>query len=273
MPMPEWWRLRVPADTGFVIRTLLAFVIAMHVAHQLELESPYSAGTTVIIVTANARGSVLPKSLLRIVGSVAGVVASIVLIASFVQAAVLFVFMIALWLGVCTFISLFLRYFRSCGAVLVGYRLTLVALPPISDPDRIFELAITRLSVVVIGVLATGLVFLVTDQETRPHQLEREAAALFADTAALVRDAIGGTHVATLTESRSRIASGLLALDQAVEFTANEDPAFGNRATEPRIAVASLLAVLTGAERICSLLRTSQRLYSAGLTDFLKAGD
>jgi uncharacterized membrane protein YccC len=257
MHMPKWWRLRVPADTGFVIRTLLAFVIAMYVAYQLELESPYSAGTTVIIVAANARGAVLSKSLWRIVGSVAGVVASIVLIACFVQAPVLFVFMIALWLGVCTFISSLLRYFRSYGAVLAGYTVTLVALPAVSDPDRIFDLAITRLSVVVIGVLATGLVFLITDQGTRPHQLQRQAAALFADTAALVRDAIGGTHVATLTESRSRIASGLLALDQAVEFTAVEDAVFGNRATEPRIAIASLLAVLTGADRICGLLRTS----------------
>jgi len=111
--MPEWWRLRVPADTGFVIRALLAFVIAMHVAYQLELETPYSAGTTVIIVAANARGAVLSKSLSRIVGSVAGVVASIVLIASFVQAAVLFVFMIALWLGDCAFISSLLRYFLN----------------------------------------------------------------------------------------------------------------------------------------------------------------
>jgi uncharacterized membrane protein YccC len=267
----RWLLPYLPSNTTFVLRTLLAFAIAVYVSYQLELDSPYSSGTTVLIVAANARGAILSKSFWRIMGSVAGVAASIVLIAGFVQSPVLFIFMLAIWFGFCTFVSSMLRYFRSYGAVLAGYTVTLVAVPAVSDPDHIFELATARLSLVVIGVLATALVFLITDHGPDPNRLRYQAASLCADVAKFIRAALMGTDLTTRSGVRDRIAAGLMALDQAVEFTAAEDAVFRRRASDPRIAAAALLAALTGAERVCQLLRDPARAADGRVTSAREA--
>lgn len=98
------------------------------------------------------------------------------LIALFVQTPVLFIFGLAAWIGLCTAIASLLRYNRSYAVVLAGYTVTLVAFGAISDPDKIFELATSRIAVVTIGVLSTALVFLITDPGPKRAELENRIA-------------------------------------------------------------------------------------------------
>ncbi len=251
--------LRPPEATGFVLRTLFAFMLALRIAYGLELDAPYSAGVTVFIVAAGARGAVLSKSLYRFLGSLAGILASIALIAAFAQAPLLFVLALALWLGLCSAAASLLRYFRSYGMVLAGYTATLVAVPAAATPDRIFAIATARLAVVSLGVGVTALVFLLTDRGLGAKGLRLAARNLLRDTTRFLRDALNGLTDAELTRRRAAIAVNLLVFDQSIEFTSVEDATFGLRAQEPRTAAALLFAVLTGARRLATLLAPSHQ--------------
>ena len=71
--MGRRFRPRLPAwlmGWSHILRTLLAFSIALYAAYALELDSPSSAGLTVLIVASASRGAVLSKSLYRAGGTV-----------------------------------------------------------------------------------------------------------------------------------------------------------------------------------------------------------
>lgn len=60
-PSPTW---------AYTLRVLLAISLAMYSAYWLELDSPYSAGTTVLVVMNASRGAIISKSLWRVAGSI-----------------------------------------------------------------------------------------------------------------------------------------------------------------------------------------------------------
>ena len=70
----------------YMLRVFLAIAIALYAAYVLQLESPASAATTVLIVSNVSRGAVISKSVWRVIGSILGAIAAVVLIAAFVQA-------------------------------------------------------------------------------------------------------------------------------------------------------------------------------------------
>ena len=262
-PSPLW---------AYTLRVLLAVALAMYAAYWLELDSPYSAGTTVLVLMNVSRGAVISKSVWRLAGSIVGAAAAVVLIALFAQTPVLFVFGLAAWIGFCSAIGSLLRYNRSYGAVLAGYTVTLVVFGAIADPNRIFDLATARVAVVTIGVISTTLVFLITDIGPGQSQLEERVAALVMRAAGLLRDALQTGDIDVAIQTRTRLAADLAALDQVVEFASVENAGFGRFAGDLRLAVAELLAALTGGLHAVTLARrleTTDRDVGAALAEGL----
>jgi uncharacterized membrane protein YccC len=256
---PAPWRaiVHIPPAWIYTLRVLLAIALAMYTAYWLELDSPASAGTTVLVVMNASRGAIISKSIWRVAGSIVGATAAVVLIAWFAQAPVLFVVGLAAWIGLCTFIASLLRYNRGYGAVLAGYTVTLVAFGAIADPDRIFQLATARVAVVTIGVLATAIVFLLTDTGPGQRALETRVAKLIASAAATLHGALTTGDLATAATARRSLAADLLAIDQVVEFAAVEDAGLGRYKADLRLAFAELFAALTGGLHSMSLLRAT----------------
>ncbi len=83
-------------------RTLGAALLALYLAFQLELDTPYSAMTTVMIVANPVQGMIFQKSLYRFGGTLVGAVAAVTLMALFAQTPVLFLIGLALWMALCT---------------------------------------------------------------------------------------------------------------------------------------------------------------------------
>jgi uncharacterized membrane protein YccC len=251
--LPSW-----PVGWGQVFRTLLAFTIALYAAYALELDSPSSAGMTVLIVAGASRGAVLSKSLYRALGTVVGAGVSVALVAWFAQAPWLFLISFAIWLGLCTFLASLLRYFRSYGAVLAGYTIALIALAAVQDPENVFHLAMARIAVVSLGVFVTALVFLVTDRGPGAAQVAAGITRLVAAVGGLTRQALEQGDIAALRATRSKVAGELTALDQTVEFVSVEDTGFGRHADAIRLAVAELFAMLTAGQRTGRLLASTE---------------
>ena len=66
----------------YVARSLLAAALALGVAYLLELESPYSAASTVLLVINLNQGAVIGKGMWRFIGTLIGMLAAFALMAA-----------------------------------------------------------------------------------------------------------------------------------------------------------------------------------------------
>jgi uncharacterized membrane protein YccC len=94
----------VPAGSwAFGIRIWLAVVVALAASFWLELEAPASAAVTVAILAEPTRGRALEKAFFRLIATVIGVTAAIVIVALFSQTRDLLLAVFAGWIGLCVY--------------------------------------------------------------------------------------------------------------------------------------------------------------------------
>ena len=140
-------RWRSPAlrpNAAHAAGTTFAALAALGIAYALELNNPYSAAVTVLIVAHPVHGMVLAKSISRFAGTLAGCLVAILLMGLFAQIPELFMLGLGLWMGVCSFGSTLLRNFRSYGTVLAGYTVVLITMPGVDAPQTLFDLVTSR---------------------------------------------------------------------------------------------------------------------------------
>ncbi|MQR02393.1 FUSC family protein [Glaciimonas soli] len=141
-----------------MFKMLVAIFLAMGLSMLFDLSKPGTAMITVTIVMQPRSGLVLAKGFYRFLGSLIGVAVSILLVALFPQEPVLFLTAGACWMALCTAGSITFRNFQSYAFVLAGYTLVIVGLPATLNPDLTFDIATTRLSEVMLGLLCAGVV-------------------------------------------------------------------------------------------------------------------
>lgn len=163
---------------AFTGRTLLSVGVALFLAFSFQLQSPASAVTTVMIVANPVVGALVSKSVWRIIGTLFGACLAVGLMAAFPQAPLLYVFALALVVGVACVVATFLRLSRAYASVLTGYTIMMITMPSFYDPDGIFISALSRLSAVTTGIIVTATVFMITTVR-RPEQLMRQLGAVF----------------------------------------------------------------------------------------------
>lgn len=236
--------LSIPGKAWYhALSTAASAILALYVAFELELASPGSAATTVLIVSSPLAGLVLSKSIWRFNGTLAGVIISVVLIAWFAQSPDSFILALAVWVALCTFAASLLRYFHSYAAVLAGFTISLVALPAADNPDQIFDLATSRLAVVTIGVLCITAVKGLFALNTGPVRLRpalEQALANTASYAARALDLAPGHPV-----RRRAIADQLLALDPLILAAASKSATTAFKAPAVRLYASILLNLVT----------------------------
>lgn len=143
---------------GYLLKVLLASLFAMWLSLKFELDQPRTAMLTVAIVMQSRSGMVFAKSYYRLLGTLVGIVVSLILVALFAQERVLFLLSMALWIGLCTAGSMVYRNHQSYGFVLAGYTLCIVGLPAAINPDLTFSIAVTRISEILIGLISATMV-------------------------------------------------------------------------------------------------------------------
>src|ERR1700726_303171 len=111
----------------FGLRLWAAVCLALYVAFWLELDSAYWAGTTAAIVCQPSLGASLRKGSFRMIGTVLGAVAIVVLTAYFPQNRVGFLVGLAVWGAMCAFASTLLKNYAAYAAALSGYTAAIIA--------------------------------------------------------------------------------------------------------------------------------------------------
>jgi uncharacterized membrane protein YccC len=104
----------------FGIRRAAAVSLALFTAFYLQLETPSWARTSAAIVCQPIVGSSLFKGVFRMIGTVVGAVAAVILTAMFPQNRAEFLVGM-LWVSLCSFVSTLLRNFAAYAAMLSGY--------------------------------------------------------------------------------------------------------------------------------------------------------
>ena len=250
-------RLKVPPTWLYAIRTTLAALLALYVAFTLQLDNAYSAPVTALIVANPMHGMVWSKSLYRLAGTLAGVIAALVLMANFSQVPELFVLGLGLWMGACTATATLLRNFRSYGAVLAGYTVALVAIPAVDDPLSIFNRVLDRGSLVVIGIICSALVSSLFSPRMAERSLRAKLLETIADLGRYCFFALDGDEDGKrLVTLRPRVGGGIQMTNNLIEFAAAERPELAGLAETLGVSINAMLGVISAATSIHAALRS-----------------
>src|ERR1700686_5439993 len=111
----------------FGLRLWAAVCLALYMAFWLQLDNPSWAGTSAAIVCQTSLGASLRKGWFRLIGTVIGAVAIVVLTACFPQDRVPFLMGLALWGAGCALVATLLRNFAAYAAALAGYTAAIIA--------------------------------------------------------------------------------------------------------------------------------------------------
>jgi uncharacterized membrane protein YccC len=228
----HWLRAALPALL-YGVRLWAAVCLALFVAFQLELDNPSWAGTSAAIVCQPVLGASLRKGWFRMIGTIVGAVAAVVLSGCFPQSRVGFLLGLALWGGACALVATLLRNFAAYAAALSGYTAAIIAGDELglvggANGDA-FHLAVYRGSEICIGIICAGLVLAATDLGGARRRLATLLAGLSADIAdGLVRALrLAGPAQAESVTLRRRLLLRVAGLDTVI------DQAVGEIATLP----------------------------------------
>jgi uncharacterized membrane protein YccC len=234
----------------FGVRLWIAVCLALYISFSLELDNAFWAGTSAAIVCQPHLGASLRKSWFRVVGTVVGAVAIVMLTATFPQNRVGFLLGLALWGGACAFVATLLRNFASNAAALAGFTAAVIASDQLGTVGGLngqaFTLAITRVSEICIGIVAAGIVLLATDFGGAKRRLAVLLAAIAAEimgryTGALLRN---GPDVPDTRPVRRELIRRVVALDPVIDETIGESSWLRYHSPIFQAAVDGLFAVL-----------------------------
>src|SRR5215472_10466013 len=169
----------------FGLRLWASVSLALYVAFWLELDNAYWAGTSAAIVCQPHLGASLRKGWYRLIGTLVGAVAIVILTACFPQDRAAFLIGLASWGAACALVATLLHNFAAYAAALAGYTAAIIAsdqLGATGGPNGdAFMLAIIRVSEIWIGIVCAGIVLAGTDFGAAPRRLAAVFAAVLAE--------------------------------------------------------------------------------------------
>lgn len=142
----------------FSIKAFAAAMLAVFLASWAGQPRPFWALMTAYIVAHPMAGAVRSKGVFRVLGTLVGGMAAVLLVPSLANAPELLSLALALWVAGCLVLSLRDRTPRAYAFMLAGYTVALIGFPAVDTPLTIFDTAVARLEEIGLGVLSATLV-------------------------------------------------------------------------------------------------------------------
>ncbi|QQO12305.1 FUSC family protein [Bradyrhizobium diazoefficiens] len=146
------------ADFIFALKTFAASMLALVIALAIDLPRPYWAMATVYITSQPLAGATSSKAFFRVMGTLVGATMTVALVPNLIDAPELLCLAIALWVGLCLYLSLLDGTPRSYVFMLAGYTVALIGFPSVSEPGAIFDTAVARVEEISLGIVCASLV-------------------------------------------------------------------------------------------------------------------
>lgn len=210
----------------FSLKTFIAAMLALFIAFRLNLSQPSWSVTTVYIVSQPFSGMVLAKSLYRMLGTSIGAVMSLVFVALFSNTPELFCLALALWIGLGTFVTIYLRDApQAYVGMLSGYSAAIIGLPAALAPEQAFDIAVARCLEIMLGIACGALMHHVVLPRRAGDALRKALQAMLPNMARWIDDALRGRQgEAKGLADRRQILSAVVALDSLRVFSSFDTP-------------------------------------------------
>jgi uncharacterized membrane protein YccC len=234
----------------FGVRLWASVCLALYVAFWLQLDNAYWAGTSAALVCQPHLGASLRKGWYRMIGTLVGAVAIVVLTACFLQDRAAFLVGLAVWSAVCALVATLLRNFAAYSAALAGYTAAIIAsdqLGATGGPNgQAFMLAVTRASEICIGIVCAGIVLAGTDFGAAPRRLVELFATLSAEIAGRFTGTLAQGGSALTQSVRRELVRRVVALDPVIDEVIGESSRLRHHSPVLQAAVEGLFAALAG---------------------------
>jgi uncharacterized membrane protein YccC len=218
----------------------------------LELDNAYWAGTSAAIVCQPSLGASLRKGWFRMIGTVIGAVAIVVLTAAWPQDRGAFLVGLALWGAACALVATLLHNFAAYSAALAGYTAAIIASDQLGATGGVngqaFMLAVNRASEICIGIVCAGIVLAGTDFGGAQRRLAALFAALSAEVTGRFTASLSpaGPELPDTQPMRREFVRRVIALDPVIDEAVGESPRLRSHSPVLQAAVDGLLAALAG---------------------------
>jgi uncharacterized membrane protein YccC len=217
------------ADLVFACKTFIAAMLALLAALWLDLPRPYWAMATVYITSQPLAGATSSKALYRLLGTALGAVATVAMVPNLVDAPELLCMALALWVGLCLYLSLLYRQPRSYGFMLAGYTVALIGFPVVSDPGSIFDVALARVEEISLGIFCAAVVSTVLLPRSVAPTVACRVERWLRDARGLARDVLLGNGNKPQTRAQQlKLATDSVEIDALSGHLSNERVADAN---------------------------------------------
>jgi uncharacterized membrane protein YccC len=244
----------------FGLRMWASVCLALWVAFTLQLSEPSWAATTAALVCQPVLGASLRKSMFRMIGTVIGAIAIVVLAALCRQDRVGFLVGLAFWCAASAFVATTLRNFAAYAAALAGYTAAIIAIdvlgPVGSTNGVVFIFAIDRALEICIGIVSAGVVLALTDL----GHSRRKLATEFADLSSAILDGFTDSF-ATASSSldqfralRRDLLRRVIALDPMIDAAIGEASDLRYRSAVLQRAVSGLMETISAWRKVAFAL-------------------
>lgn len=156
------WIRATRTQWRYALRNTLAMCFALSFAYSLNLDQPYWAMTSAAVVSFPTVGGAISKSLGRIVGSLVGALAAVLIAGNTLNDPWLFTLSFAAWLGFCTWIANLHQNNVAYAFSLAGYTAALIAFSTvnITEFSQLWDIAQARVCEAITGILSAGLMMM-----------------------------------------------------------------------------------------------------------------
>lgn len=260
-------------DWLFSVKTFAAAMIALYIGLSLELPRPYWAMATVYIVSNPFVGATRSKALYRALGTALGASAAVLLVPPFVESPYLFSVIVALWTGTLLYLAVADRTARSYVFMLAAYTMPIIALPSVTNPGGVFDLAISRTEEITLGIVCASIVgSSLFPSRLAPTIIER-TDAWFRDAAFYATETLSGRIAGSaISGARQRIAATVNGLELLLSQLAYDHtrPDILARAHELRGRMQLLLPMMSAlADPLIALYNSGRQTWPEGLETLL----
>ena len=249
----------------FGLRLWASVCLALYIAFWLELDNAYWAGTTAAIVCQPHLGASLRKGWYRLIGTVVGAIAIVVMTACFPQDRAAFFLVLALWGAGCALLSSLLRNFASYSAALAGYTAAIIASDQLGAVGGLngqaFMLAVYRASEICIGIVSAGIVLAGTDFGGARRRVAGQLASLSAEIAGRFAGTLAdvGAEFEQTQAIRRELVRRVVALDPVIDEALGESSELRYHSPMLQNALDGLVRALAGWRTVSAVFAQSRR--------------
>ncbi len=249
-PLFKLPRIPWPAGTAmFAFRTWVALALAFYVAFALELASASSVGVCVLILAQPTAGMVLSKAIYRLLATVVGVIAAIVLTALFSQDRTMLLASFAVIMAAQTALGSVLRDFRSYACILGGYTIAIISISNIDTPSAVFTVSVDRVAAIIVGIVAIAVTNAVLASTEASRSLATKLREAIRDSVAMATAAIDEREPPSASACLAMSAK-LMPLRSEISFATPEKPRGRMRAKGGRSALLGLFEMISACQAV-----------------------